>query len=177
MARFVRSRETYGILAMAVIGSAAIAAVWRLGGTWWVGLPTALVGMAGGAGLIWLARIFGSAALGREAMGFGDVTLMGMIGAFLGWQTCLIVFFLAPLAGLVLGVAQLILRRGSGIPLWAVFVPRRVGDDRLLGADLELGHAGVLFRLARARGDVRLPRADGDIARVVEGGANGDLEG
>ena len=72
--------------------------------------------MAGGAGLIWLARIFGSAALGREAMGFGDVTLMGMIGAFLGWQTCPIIFFLAPLAGLVLGVVQLILRRGSEIP-------------------------------------------------------------
>lgn len=116
LARLVRSRETYGVLAMAAIGSAAITAVWRLGGVRWEGLLTALVGMAGGAGLIWLARIFGSAALGREAMGFGNVTLMGMIGAFLGWQTCLIVFFLAPLAGLVLGVVQLILRRGSEIP-------------------------------------------------------------
>jgi hypothetical protein len=49
-------------------------------------------------------------------MGFGDVTLMAMIGAFLGWQTCLIVFFLAPLAGVVLGLVQLVLRRGSEIP-------------------------------------------------------------
>ena len=49
-------------------------------------------------------------------MGFGDVTLMAMIGAFLGWQACLIVFFLAPLAGLVLGLVQLILRRGKHIP-------------------------------------------------------------
>ncbi|OHB83653.1 MAG: hypothetical protein A2V98_25005 [Planctomycetes bacterium RBG_16_64_12] len=49
-------------------------------------------------------------------MGFGDVTLMAMIGAFLGWQPCLIVFFLAPFAGLVVGLMSLILRRGPEIP-------------------------------------------------------------
>ena len=62
----------------------------------WAGLLTALVGMAASGGLVWMVRIIGPASLGREAMGFGDVTLMAMIGAFLGWQPCLIVFFLAP---------------------------------------------------------------------------------
>jgi leader peptidase (prepilin peptidase)/N-methyltransferase len=42
--------------------------------------------------------------------------LMAMIGAFLGWQTCLIVFFIAPFAGLVVGVLQVILVRDSRIP-------------------------------------------------------------
>ena len=49
-------------------------------------------------------------------MGFGDVTLMAMIGAFLGWQPCLIIFFLAPFAGLVIGVLRLILFRDREIP-------------------------------------------------------------
>ena len=49
-------------------------------------------------------------------MGFGDVTLMAMIGAFLGWQSALIVFFLAPFAGLVLGLAQWLLTRENRIP-------------------------------------------------------------
>jgi hypothetical protein len=39
-----------------------------------------------------------------------------MIGAFLGWQTCPLVFFLAPLAGVVIGVAQWISQRTHHIP-------------------------------------------------------------
>ena len=49
-------------------------------------------------------------------MGFGDVTLMAMIGSFLGWQTSPMVFFLAPLAGLVVGVIQWIAYRDNVIP-------------------------------------------------------------
>jgi leader peptidase (prepilin peptidase)/N-methyltransferase len=49
-------------------------------------------------------------------MGFGDVTLMMMIGTFLGWQPGLILFFLAPFAGLVIGLVQLILRHDDVIP-------------------------------------------------------------
>ena len=49
-------------------------------------------------------------------MGFGDVTLMMMVGTFLGWQACLIAFFLAPFAALVIGIAQFVLRRDDVIP-------------------------------------------------------------
>lgn len=89
-----------------VLGLAAVAAVWCVGGEHWQALLTALVGAAFGGGLIWGVRQMGSAALGVEAMGYGDVTLMAMIGAFVGWQASLIVFFLAPLAGLVIAVGQ-----------------------------------------------------------------------
>jgi leader peptidase (prepilin peptidase) / N-methyltransferase len=59
--------------------------------------------------LILAVRIVGSHALGQEAMGFGDVTLMAMIGAFLGWQPSLIIFFLAPFAALIIAVAQFVI--------------------------------------------------------------------
>ena len=72
--------------------------------------------MAASGLLVWIVRIVSSAVLGREAMGFGDVTLMAMLGTLLGWQACLIVFFLAPFAGLVVGFASLLLRRGPEIP-------------------------------------------------------------
>ena len=51
----------------------------------------------------------------QEARGFGDVTLMAMIGAFLGWQSSLIVFFLAPFAALLIGLIQLICVRRTDI--------------------------------------------------------------
>jgi leader peptidase (prepilin peptidase) / N-methyltransferase len=127
-ARVVRERSTRRILRMAVMGSAAIVLVWVRGGSGWQGLLTALVGIAASGGLVWAIRICAAIVLQREAMGFGDVTLMGMIGAFLGWQPCLLVFFLAPFAGIVLGMARLVLFRDKEIPygpflcLAAVFV-------------------------------------------------------
>ena len=57
-------------------------------------LLTALIGLVGSGGIVWAVRLIGTAALRREAMGFGDVTLMMMVGTFLGWQACLIAFFL-----------------------------------------------------------------------------------
>jgi len=83
-ARLVRQRSTYAILAMGLAGSAAIAGVRAWGGLHWAGLLSSLAGLAVGAGTIWIVRVLGSTVLGREAMGFGDVTLMAMIGAMLG---------------------------------------------------------------------------------------------
>ncbi len=115
-ARLRREMATYCAAAMGVLGTLLIALVWRLGGPNWEGLLTSLVGMAVGGGIIWAVRIIATSALHREAMGFGDVTLMAMIGAFLGWQACLMIFFLAPFAGLLVGVFSLVLHRQPEIP-------------------------------------------------------------
>lgn len=104
------------LLVLLVAGTVAIAAVWLFGSERWAGLLTALIGLVGSGGLVWAVRLIGTAALRREAMGFGDVTLMMMIGTFLGWQACLIAFFLAPFAGLLVGIGQFVLRRDDVIP-------------------------------------------------------------
>ncbi len=80
------------------------------------GLLTALIGMATGMGMIWGGRLVAGFVLDREAMGFGDVTLMGMIGAFVGWQTTILIFFLAPCIGLGFAVAQYLMGRGKELP-------------------------------------------------------------
>lgn len=116
VARVLREPVSKRIAVMATIGAVVITALWFRNGASWRGLLTALVGMAAGGGLVWSVRLIGAAALRREAMGFGDVTLMAMIGTLVGWQNGLIIFFAAPLLGLVLGLLQWVLRRESEIP-------------------------------------------------------------
>ncbi len=96
----------------AVLGAAAsllVAATWRWGGTHWESLLSSIVGMCFGGGLIWAVRIVGGHALQVEAMGFGDVTLMAMIGAFVGWQAAFLIFFCAPFTALLIAAAQRII--------------------------------------------------------------------
>ena len=59
------------------------------------GLAVSVAGWLVGGGVIWGIRLIGHAALKREAMGFGDVVLMAMVGAFLGWQPTVVAIFLA----------------------------------------------------------------------------------
>jgi prepilin signal peptidase PulO-like enzyme (type II secretory pathway) len=102
-------------LLISVLASAGVLAIWWVGGDRWESLLSSLVGMAFGGGLIWAVRVIGTAALGEEAMGFGDVTLMAMIGTFTGWQATLIIFFLAPFAAVFICITQWLLTRRKDI--------------------------------------------------------------
>jgi prepilin signal peptidase PulO-like enzyme (type II secretory pathway) len=108
-ASIARRRAWLRLVLLAAVGSAGLWGIWLTGGARWEALFTAVVGMAFGAALIWSVRVVGTLALREEAMGFGDVTLMAMIGAFLGWQSTLIVLFLSPAGALVVALAQWLL--------------------------------------------------------------------
>ena len=114
--RIGRDLLTRPLREILVGGTLAIICIWHTGGPSWIGLMTSLVGMAVGGSIVWAVRVIGSAALGKEAMGFGDVTLMMMIGAFLGWQASVVTFFFAPFAALILGVVQYAFKRDDVIP-------------------------------------------------------------
>jgi leader peptidase (prepilin peptidase) / N-methyltransferase len=51
-----------------------------------------------------------------ESMGGGDVKLLAMIGAFMGWQRTLLTFFLAPFLGIVFSIVTLIKKNDHTIP-------------------------------------------------------------
>jgi len=65
------------------------------------GFAWSISGMSVGAGLTQIARFLAQKILGFPALGLGDVTLMAMIGGFVGWQPVLCVLAIAPLAGIV----------------------------------------------------------------------------
>lgn len=80
------------------------------------GLGLAALGAATGAFGIWAVRIGGRLAFRKEAMGFGDVKYMGLIGGILGWKGVVLTFFLACLIGSVVGVFVLVVKKSRYIP-------------------------------------------------------------
>ncbi|MCS7239162.1 MAG: A24 family peptidase [Thermoguttaceae bacterium] len=115
-ARLVRSPASHFAFAMGLVGSLGIVIVWTVGGERWRGLLSALIGLGAGTALVWGVRLLGGWALGREAMGFGDVVLMALLGTVVGWQGVLIIFFVAPIIALGFGIVHAILRQGTVIP-------------------------------------------------------------
>ena len=109
-----RSPRTKYYVAVALIAPVCFTFVIGSGSA--IYLLSALVGMAAGMILVWSVRLVAQWVLGVEAMGFGDVTLMGMIGAFLGWQAVLLIFFIAPFFGLVYGIVHAALGKGRAVP-------------------------------------------------------------
>ena len=49
-------------------------------------------------------------------MGFGDVTLMMMVGTMVGWQAGVMIFFVSPFAAVFVGILTLILKHDDVIP-------------------------------------------------------------
>jgi len=83
----------------------------------WHGLAVSLAGLVVGGGLVWGVRLAGQWTLKREAMGFGDVILMALVGSFLGWQPTLVAFFLAPFFAMLVTLLRWIVsvfRRSNG---------------------------------------------------------------
>lgn len=62
-----------------------------------------LLGLALGFGSLWLVRFFGSRAFGREAMGLGDVFLMGAIGALFGPLSVIVTLIVSSIIGSIVG--------------------------------------------------------------------------
>lgn len=110
--RFPGWKWLAGLLMLGLLG---VTVSWRVGGLHWESLLSSLVGACWGGLIVWSVRVVGGQVLGREAMGFGDVTLLAMIGAFLGWQPVSMVFFLAPFAGAALAVLQRLLTGENAI--------------------------------------------------------------
>ena len=73
-------------------------------GSRWQALLWSAIGSLAGGGSIYLMGFFGEMVFKKEAMGGGDVKLMAMIGAFIGWKMVLLTFFVAPLFGAVVGL-------------------------------------------------------------------------
>jgi leader peptidase (prepilin peptidase)/N-methyltransferase len=77
------------------------------------GLLASAIGAAMGAAILLGIRWAWKRMTGVDAMGLGDVKMLAMVGAFLGWQQVWLVLFLSSLTGAAAGIAITMSRRGS----------------------------------------------------------------
>jgi len=74
----------------------------------------AMIGALIGSGLILWIGLLAEAVLRKEAMGFGDVKFMGLIGGFLGWQGAVFTVFGGAIVGTIWFAVALIISQLSG---------------------------------------------------------------
>lgn len=79
------------------------------GDLYWI--LNSLSGLGLGFGLFWLIRFIGGKVFGREAMGLGDVFLMGAVGAMTGWVGVLATLMISSISGSIVGLALIGLRK------------------------------------------------------------------
>jgi leader peptidase (prepilin peptidase)/N-methyltransferase len=71
----------------------------------------ALLGAAVGAGFLLVVYLVYKGVRKKEGLGFGDVTMMLFVGAFVGWQKTLLTLILASFAGALVGVVLIAVRK------------------------------------------------------------------
>ncbi len=72
------------------------------------GFVSALLGASVGVGILWGIAIFGKLIFRKDAMGMGDVKLMGAIGAFLGWPAVIFTLMVSSFLGAIVGVSMIL---------------------------------------------------------------------
>lgn len=101
--QIIPDRITIGGLFLGLLTSILVPSLHNVS-DWKQALLSSLLGILAGGGLIYLTAILGEMAFKKESMGMGDVKLMAMLGAFLGWKMAVLIFFLAPFFGTPAGL-------------------------------------------------------------------------
>jgi len=96
------------------------------------GFVNSLIGCLVGGGFFWLVAELGARILKQEAMGGGDIKLIAMVGAFVGWHNVLLTIFLASLSGAAVGLLFMAVKG------WGRKTPIPFGPFLALGAVLSL---------------------------------------
>jgi leader peptidase (prepilin peptidase)/N-methyltransferase len=68
-----------------------------------------LIGILGGGGILFLVAVVYERLTGKEGMGGGDVKLLAMIGAWVGWQALPFILLISSFTGAVIGGGSLLL--------------------------------------------------------------------
>ncbi|MBI3400192.1 MAG: prepilin peptidase [Acidobacteria bacterium] len=77
------------------------------------GWMASIIGIAAGGGVLWVIAEVYYRVRREEGLGMGDVKMLAMIGAFVGWKLTLVALMMASLSGSLIGVVVIASRRGG----------------------------------------------------------------
>jgi leader peptidase (prepilin peptidase) / N-methyltransferase len=77
------------------------------------GWLASIIGIVVGGGVLFLVAEVYYRVRREEGLGMGDVKMLAMVGAFVGWQLTLLTLMLASFGGTIIGVALIISKRGG----------------------------------------------------------------
>ncbi|MGH7524963.1 MAG: prepilin peptidase [Gemmatimonadales bacterium] len=106
--------------------------------------PAAVLGAVAGFVLLWLVAFLGTKALGQDAMGGGDIKMLAMIGAFLGWQGVLLTLFLGALLGTLIFLPIKLSGRDKLVP-FGIFLAIGAAACWIAGPALIAWYRGTLL--------------------------------
>lgn len=69
-----------------------------------LGIANSAIGAFVGGSILYLVAVLGDWAFKKESMGGGDIKMAAMLGAFLGWQKVIFVFFASAVIGLIISL-------------------------------------------------------------------------
>jgi len=112
---------------------------------WVTSLVGALIGALLGGGSLWLMGWTWEKLRGIEAMGLGDVKMMFMVGAYLGWRLTILTIFVGVLTGSVIGIALMLRQRERNMQMllpFGVFLGLGAIAALIFGAPIVEWYAG-----------------------------------
>jgi len=112
---------------------------------WVVSLVGAVIGALIGGGSLWLMGWTWEKLRGIEAMGLGDVKMMFMVGAYLGWRLTILTIFVGVLSGSLIGIVLMARQRERDMQMllpFGVFLGLGSIAALLFGAPIVAWYAG-----------------------------------
>lgn len=105
-------RVTIGGMILGVVSSYFLPELHGYGeGEWVASLIESGIGLGVGFGILYLISVVGRVIYKKDAMGFGDVKLMGAVGAFWGWEAVLFTLFVSSFLGSLAGMGLCLFKK------------------------------------------------------------------
>jgi len=72
-----------------------------------IGIVSSIIGLLIGGGVLYLIAMLGDWLFKKESMGGGDIKMTAMLGAFLGWEKIVLIFFAGAVIGLLVSIVAM----------------------------------------------------------------------